>query len=142
MLLCGAFKPVEGRPDRRLPPETDELPDAHQDLRLRAALLPRPADPAGRVRNRVSLGTVGRAWRNDQGQGIHSGRRTYFLHGRTTGGRNPSVPATRVKGSPNPGPFPIQSQTRSTRLGFIKIRWIDWTMGKGGRGPSPFGARG
>ncbi len=71
-----------GRPaPRRLHAEADELPAPHQDLRIPAPLLPRPARPPGRVRHGVPLGAVRRAERDDPRARLHPGRRPPLLHG-------------------------------------------------------------
>jgi threonyl-tRNA synthetase len=46
-----------GEAARRFHAETDELPSSHQDFRLPAPQLSRPAGASGRVRHRVPLGT-------------------------------------------------------------------------------------
>ena len=48
------YPPMETGGDEVLR-QADELPDAPQDLRLQAALLPRPAHPPGRIRHLLPL---------------------------------------------------------------------------------------
>ena len=64
----------------RVPAQADELPAPHQDLRLAAAFLPRPAGAPGRVRHGLPLGAIRRTQRHDPRPRIHPGRRPPVLH--------------------------------------------------------------
>ena len=75
---------VELRPGARrqrgIPPQADELPAPHPDLRRDAAQLSRPARAPGRVRHRLPLRAVRRALGPDPRPGVHPGRRPPLLH--------------------------------------------------------------
>ena len=68
---------VRGTPLR---PEADELPGRLRGLRLAAALLPRAAAAAGRVRQGLPKRARGRPARAAAGASVHPGRRARLLH--------------------------------------------------------------
>ena len=83
---------VGGRDDRGRPGlrhQADELPRPRADLQARAAVLPRTAAAAGRIRQCPPLRAVGRAARPDARARLHAGRRAHLLHRRPDGGRVP-----------------------------------------------------
>ncbi len=57
--------PAHGDGRNEILRQADELPDAPQDLRREATLLPRPAHPAGRIRHLLPLRKIRRAVRAD-----------------------------------------------------------------------------
>ena len=70
-------------------PQADELPVPHPDLQEPAALLPRAAAPALRVRHGLPLREVRRRPRAHPGPGDDPGRRPHLLHPRADGRRAP-----------------------------------------------------
>ena len=68
-------------------PQADELPVPHPDLPEPAALLPRAADAAVRVRHGLPLREVRRGPRAHPGAGHDPGRRPHLLHPRADGRR-------------------------------------------------------
>ena len=68
-------------------PEADELPVPHPDLQVSPALLPRAADAAVRVRQRLPLREVRRRPRPDPRARDDPGRRPHLLHPRADGRR-------------------------------------------------------
>ena len=63
-------------------PEAHELPDARADLPVAAAVVPRAAAAAVRVRHGVPLREVGRGPRPAAGPRLHAGRLAHLLHPR------------------------------------------------------------
>ena len=71
--LFRPVQPARGGKYRRLPAEADELPHAHQALRLAASLLPRPSGALRRIRHGLPLGTIGRIERHDARARVYPG---------------------------------------------------------------------
>jgi threonyl-tRNA synthetase len=68
------------RRERGVPPQADELPPSHPDLRRPAAELSRPAGEARRVRHGLPLRAIGRAVGDDPRPRLHPGRRPPVLY--------------------------------------------------------------
>jgi hypothetical protein len=86
-LLQGLPVPPDDRGGGRrgrggLPPQADELPAPHTDLRAPPPLLPRPPRPLRGVRDGLPLRAVRRARGADARSGVHAGRRPHLLHAR------------------------------------------------------------
>ncbi len=103
------------RRERGIPPQADELPAPHPDLRRPAAELSRPARAAGRVRHGLPLRAVGRALRPDPGPRVHPGRRPPVLHRRAGPRRVPRDDGADPVRARQPGPDRLQAPALEAR---------------------------
>ncbi len=78
--------PVMERDGERVRPAADELPAPHHDLRVRAALLPRAADPHRRDRRHAPLGEVRAAHGHEPRAHHDAQRRAHLLRRHRAGG--------------------------------------------------------
>ena len=78
-------------------PEAHELPGAHPDLQVRAALLPRPADPLLRGGARPPPRAQRHAARPPARPPHHPGRRPHLLHRGADPGRGQPLPGLRLR---------------------------------------------
>ena len=114
------------RRERGIPPQADELPAPHPDLRRPAEELPRPPRAPGRVRHGLSLRAVGRAVGPDPGPRVHAGRRPPLLHRGAGPRRVPGDDGADPVRAQQPGADRLPAPALEARPGRPEVRRGRW----------------